>query len=30
LSFSQTTTNETTSFPSYFRDHFGFRCVRDL
>ncbi len=30
LAFSQTTTNENTSFPQYIREHFGFRCVRDF
>ena len=29
-SFNQTTILENTSFPEYFREHFGFRCVRNL
>ena len=28
--FNQTTTIEITSFPGYLREHFGFRCVRNL
>ena len=28
--FNQTTTIENTSFPGYLREHFGFRCVRNL
>jgi len=28
--FNQTTILENTSFPQYFREHFGFRCVRNL
>ena len=28
--FNQTTIIENSSFPQYFREHFGFRCVRNL
>tara|TARA_S200000501_G_C20871992_1_gene764721 strand:+ start:13292 stop:14395 length:1104 start_codon:yes stop_codon:yes gene_type:complete len=30
LSFTQTTISETTSFAQYLREHYGFRCVRNL